>query len=399
MHAFYEWLTGPLAWAAFLIFIGGSLYRLVAMLVLVHQKEPFIFSYMSWKYSLRSILHWVLPFGTTNWKRHPVLTVVTFAFHLCLFLTPLFLLAHVILWDEAWHISWWSIPDSLADMMTLVVVGRLCLLSDQKDHVTGGSIRHFRFRLCDSVHCCSALCEWIYCLSPVVQLPVVSQPSYSFRRNHADYHSLYTLEPYDILSLYTGVYGVGVRCCETCQRLVISPPAHNDFRRHPIWLKRLKIKHPRDWTKGIEVGAAGLTEDKIAAVINSVLATETGARLKTYVDTCIHCGLCSEACHYYLSHDNDPRYSPVGKVKQTMWEMLRKKGRVSPEFIKRAAVIAHTECNLCKRCAMYCPFGIDIAYIMGVVRRIIHRLGVTPLYIQDTAPQPRRHHEPDVGQG
>ena len=34
---------------------------------------------------------------------------------------------------------------------------------------------------------------------------------------------------------------------------------------------------------------------------------------------------------------------------------------------------------------MYCPFGIDIAYMMLVVRRICHLLGVTPLYIQDTA--------------
>jgi Fe-S oxidoreductase len=146
-----------------------------------------------------------------------------------------------------------------------------------------------------------------------------------------------------------------------------------------------KKEEPKGLDQGIEVGASSLTEKKIEGVIKSVLANETGARLKTYVDTCIHCGLCSEACHYYLSHDNDPRYSPVGKVKQTMWEMLRKKGKVSPDFIKKAAVIAHTECNLCKRCAMYCPFGIDIAYIMSVVRRIIHRLGVTPLYIQDTA--------------
>jgi Fe-S oxidoreductase len=137
--------------------------------------------------------------------------------------------------------------------------------------------------------------------------------------------------------------------------------------------------------EGLEVGISRLDIDKIEQVINSVLEGETGARLKAYVDTCIHCGLCSEACHYYLSHDNDPQFSPVGKVKQTMWEMIKKKGRVSPEFIKRAAVIAHTECNLCKRCAQYCPFGIDIAYIMSVVRRIIHRLGVTPLYIQDTA--------------
>jgi len=146
-----------------------------------------------------------------------------------------------------------------------------------------------------------------------------------------------------------------------------------------------KKEEPKGLDQGIELGASSLTEEKIEGVIKSVLTNETGARLKTYVDTCIHCGLCSEACHYYLSHDNDPRYSPVGKVKQTLWEMIRKKGRVSPEFIKKAAVISHTECNLCKRCAMYCPFGIDIAYIMSVVRRIIHRLGVTPLYIQDTA--------------
>jgi len=146
-----------------------------------------------------------------------------------------------------------------------------------------------------------------------------------------------------------------------------------------------KKEEPKGLDQGIEVGVASLTEAKIEEVINSVLDHETGARLKTYVDTCIHCGLCSEACHYYLSHDNDPRFSPVGKVKQTMWEMLKRKGKVSPEFIKKAAVIAHTECNLCKRCAMYCPFGIDIAYILSVVRRIIHRLGATPLYIQDTA--------------
>ena len=137
--------------------------------------------------------------------------------------------------------------------------------------------------------------------------------------------------------------------------------------------------------QGIETGISGLTTEKIESVINEVIASETGARLKTYVDTCVHCGLCSEACHFYPSHEKNPHYSPVGKVKQTLWEMLRKKGRVGPEFIKNAAIIAHTECNLCKRCAQYCPFGIDIAYLMLVVRRIIHKLGVTPLYIQDTA--------------
>jgi len=136
---------------------------------------------------------------------------------------------------------------------------------------------------------------------------------------------------------------------------------------------------------GLDEGAARLTPEKIEKVINTVLAGETGARLKVYVDTCVHCGLCSEACHYYLSHDKEPRWSPVGKVKQTMWEMLKNKGKVSPDFIKKASEIASTECNLCRRCAQFCPMGIDIAYIMTMVRRICHKLGVTPQYIQDTA--------------
>ncbi len=137
--------------------------------------------------------------------------------------------------------------------------------------------------------------------------------------------------------------------------------------------------------EGIEKGAALLTDERIEKTILRVLNTEGGARIKVYVDTCVHCGLCAEACHYYLSHDNDPRFSPAGKVRQTLGEMIARKGKVDREFMKKAAEIAATQCNLCKRCAMYCPFGIDVAYLMSVVRRITHLLGMTPQYIQATA--------------
>ncbi len=123
MHDFYNFVTGPLAWAAFIVFIGGSLYRLISMLYLVSKKEKFIYTYMSFKYSFRSIFHWIIPFATVNWKRHPVLTIVTFAFHICLIITPIFLLSHVILWNESWNINLWSLSDGVADIMTLVVVG------------------------------------------------------------------------------------------------------------------------------------------------------------------------------------------------------------------------------------------------------------------------------------
>ena len=123
MHDLYNFVTGPLAWAAFIVFIAGSLYRLINMFYLVNKKEKFIYTYMSFKYSFRSIFHWIIPFATVNWKRHPVLTIVTFAFHTCLIITPVFLLSHAILWDESWSISLWTLPDGVADIMTLVVVG------------------------------------------------------------------------------------------------------------------------------------------------------------------------------------------------------------------------------------------------------------------------------------
>lgn len=145
MHDMYRFVTGPLAWVAFLVFFLGSLYRLISLIQLVKKKEPFIFSYMSWKYGLRSILHWLTPFGTVNWRRHPALTIVTFAFHICLLLTPIFLMAHVFLWEESWSVSWWTLPDGLADIMTVIVlVGALFFLGrrlflPEVQFVTSGS--------------------------------------------------------------------------------------------------------------------------------------------------------------------------------------------------------------------------------------------------------------------
>ncbi len=128
-----------------------------------------------------------------------------------------------------------------------------------------------------------------------------------------------------------------------------------------------------------------LDTDTIAKVVMGVLEGEVGAKLKLYNQTCMRCGLCSKACHYYLSHDGDPSYSPVGKATQTIWKLMAAKGRVTPEDIYDMAQIAYTECNLCRRCVHYCPTGVDTGYIISVMRRILFKLGATPLYITDTA--------------
>lgn len=135
---------------------------------------------------------------------------------------------------------------------------------------------------------------------------------------------------------------------------------------------------------GVEKGLERLTPEKIEQTINQVLSKETGPRFQAYIKTCMRCGLCADACSVFLSRDRDPKLSPAAKVKRTLYEMINKKGKVSKELLRETVKIAHTECNVCKRCAMYCPFGIDIAYMMLLVRRICHKLEITPLYIQDT---------------
>lgn len=122
MNEIYRFVTGPLAWASFLVFIVGSIVRIAHMLYLVRKKEGFIFSYISLKYGVRSILNWLIPYGPVNMRRHAVLTAVTFIFHLALLFTPIFLLSHVVLWDEKWNVSYWSLPDTLADVLTVVVI-------------------------------------------------------------------------------------------------------------------------------------------------------------------------------------------------------------------------------------------------------------------------------------
>ena len=135
---------------------------------------------------------------------------------------------------------------------------------------------------------------------------------------------------------------------------------------------------------GIDESLERVGEAQIEAAIRRVLDKESAARLQVYLETCVRCGLCSEACHTYLSRDRDPDYAPVAKVRDTLWEMVRKKGRVDRAFMRRAARIAFTECGACRRCSMYCPFGIDISYLMMTVRRICSLLGVVPQYLQDT---------------
>ena len=123
MYTVYSFVTGPLAWIAFTVFIAGSIIRFAMLYSLAKKKDGAVFQYMNLKFAMRSIAHWIIPFGSRNMRLNPAMTIVTFTFHICLVIVPIFLLGHIVLWNENFNISWISLPNAAADVMTLLVVG------------------------------------------------------------------------------------------------------------------------------------------------------------------------------------------------------------------------------------------------------------------------------------
>jgi len=111
--------------------------------------------------------------------------------------------------------------------------------------------------------------------------------------------------------------------------------------------------------------------------VADLLDANYGARIRTWLSICSRCGLCAESCFVYLGNDRDPKLSPAYKFKQTLGEMYRRKGRVDRKFLEQCFEILWLQCTLCKRCSVYCPFGIDIAGMMALARGVCCSQGVT----------------------
>jgi len=124
----YEFVSGPLVWVAFIVFIGGMIIKTVGYINLSKKKDKVVYNHLNLDWSMRSIFRWLIPFGSRGMRENPVLTIAGFVFHICLLAAPLFLLGHNILWDEAWGISLWSMPDGVADWMTLFLIAAAIVL-------------------------------------------------------------------------------------------------------------------------------------------------------------------------------------------------------------------------------------------------------------------------------
>ncbi len=80
------------------------------------------------KGALRSIFYWVMPYGTTSWRKNPGFTFLVFILHIGLLATPIFLNGHNILLMERWGFSFWTISESSADVLTAVVIAAIVIL-------------------------------------------------------------------------------------------------------------------------------------------------------------------------------------------------------------------------------------------------------------------------------
>jgi len=124
----YDFLTGPALWFTFIFFIGGLLVRIAFLFRLSRKKDRVVFNHISLSWGLLSILHWLIPGGSASMRQQPVFTIVAFLFHMLLLGIPLFLNAHILMWQEAFGVNLWSLPDALADGMTLVLIAAAIFL-------------------------------------------------------------------------------------------------------------------------------------------------------------------------------------------------------------------------------------------------------------------------------
>jgi nitrate reductase gamma subunit len=122
----YQLITGPLLWLSFGIFFIGVIVRVVRYIRGLNWQMDRVTYRVNVSYgikgALRSIFSWLFPFGTRSWRAKPGMTVLFFVFHIGLIITPIFLTAHNILLKERLGISWPTIPDAVADLLTIAVM-------------------------------------------------------------------------------------------------------------------------------------------------------------------------------------------------------------------------------------------------------------------------------------
>lgn len=124
LYLIYDLARGPFVWAAVIIFLAGAVFQIYRMWSLTSKIEPPIDypSYLRKENIKKKKLPLTARIRLSIAGTSPVTIVVTTLFHLCLVITPLFVLGHNIMLDNAWGVSLVSLPEGFADILTLIVI-------------------------------------------------------------------------------------------------------------------------------------------------------------------------------------------------------------------------------------------------------------------------------------
>jgi Fe-S oxidoreductase len=121
---------------------------------------------------------------------------------------------------------------------------------------------------------------------------------------------------------------------------------------------------------------------------------EKNKALRLFMDICVRCGACADKCQFYLG-TGDPQNFPVARA-----ELLRKVyrryytlgGRMAPDLNNAADFDEEMlekwytyfyQCSECRRCSVFCPYGIDTAEITMAAREIMSSIGVGTKYVTE----------------
>lgn len=108
---------------------------------------------------------------------------------------------------------------------------------------------------------------------------------------------------------------------------------------------------------------------------------------KVFMDICVRCGACADKCHFFIG-TGDPKNMPVLRA-----ELLRsvyrndftKAGKIFGKFAGAREMTINVlkewwyyffQCTECRRCSVFCPYGIDTAEITIMAREIFNLLGL-----------------------
>jgi Fe-S oxidoreductase len=112
----------------------------------------------------------------------------------------------------------------------------------------------------------------------------------------------------------------------------------------------------------------------------SVLKEMIDAPIASYFSSCVHCGLCAEACLFY-TETGDPKYTPIHKLEPLrrvykqeytllgrLAKMFGLSRPVTDEELEEWKPLVYDSCTMCGRCSLVCPVGNDIVYMVRKLR-------------------------------